>query len=37
VTPVFDQQDAFFVPLSGFDRFIRPGPAIEVYERVDDR
>jgi len=31
--PVFDQQDAFFVPLSGFDRFVRPGPAIEIYER----
>jgi hypothetical protein len=31
--PVFDQQDAFFAPLSGFDRFTRPGPAIEIYER----
>ncbi|HEV3058124.1 MAG TPA: phospholipid carrier-dependent glycosyltransferase [Vicinamibacterales bacterium] len=36
VTPVFDQQDAFFVPLTGFERFIRPGPAIEIFERVDD-
>jgi hypothetical protein len=36
VTPVFDQQDAFFVPLTGFARFIRPGPAIEIFERVDD-
>jgi len=33
VVPVFDQQDAFFVPLAGFDRFIRPGPTIEIYER----
>jgi len=33
VLPVFDQQDAFFVPLAGFDRFIRPGPTIEIYER----
>jgi 4-amino-4-deoxy-L-arabinose transferase-like glycosyltransferase len=32
--PIFDQQDAFFVPVSGFDRFVRPGPAIEIYERV---
>jgi hypothetical protein len=30
---VFDQQDAFFAPLSGFERFNRPGPAIEIYER----
>jgi 4-amino-4-deoxy-L-arabinose transferase-like glycosyltransferase len=33
VVPVFDQQDAFFVPLAGFDRFVRPGPTIEIYER----
>ena len=33
VEPVFDQQDAFFVPLAGFGRFVRPGPAIEIYER----
>jgi hypothetical protein len=30
--PVFDQLDAFFVPLTGFDRFTRPGPSIEIYE-----
>lgn len=34
VEPVFDQQDAFFVPLDGFERMLRPGPAIEVYERA---
>jgi hypothetical protein len=32
-SPVFDQQDAFFAPLTGFDRFVRPGPAIEIYEK----
>jgi hypothetical protein len=31
--PIFDQQDAFFVPVTGFDRMIRPGPSIEIYER----
>jgi hypothetical protein len=31
--PVFDQQDAFFAPLSGFGRFVRPGPAIDIYEK----
>jgi 4-amino-4-deoxy-L-arabinose transferase-like glycosyltransferase len=35
VVPVFDQQDAFFVPLSGFARFTHPGPMIEIYERID--
>ncbi len=34
--PVFDQQDAFFAPVAGFDRFVRPGPAIEIYERVGE-
>jgi Dolichyl-phosphate-mannose-protein mannosyltransferase len=34
-TPVFDQQDAFFVPVAGFASFERPGPTIEIYERVD--
>jgi 4-amino-4-deoxy-L-arabinose transferase-like glycosyltransferase len=34
-TPIFDQQDAFFAPVAGFDRFDRPGPTIEIYERVD--
>jgi 4-amino-4-deoxy-L-arabinose transferase-like glycosyltransferase len=36
VVPVFDQLDAFFVPLSGFERFTHPGPIIEIYERIDD-
>ena len=35
-TPIFDQQDAFFTLVAGFDRFERPGPTIEIsYERVD--
>lgn len=33
--PVFDQQDAFFAPVAGFDRFVRPGPAIAIYERAE--
>jgi hypothetical protein len=35
--PIFDQQDAFFVPVSGFERFLRPGPEIEIFVRSDDR
>jgi hypothetical protein len=31
--PVYDQQDAFFVPLDGFDHLSRPGPAFEVFQR----
>jgi len=33
--PIFDQQDAFFVPVVGFERYLRPGPAIEVFERTE--
>jgi len=35
--PVFDQQDAFFLPVTGFERFTRPGPTIDIYERQDDQ
>jgi 4-amino-4-deoxy-L-arabinose transferase-like glycosyltransferase len=35
--PVFDQQDAFFVPVVGFERYVRPGPAIEIFERIESR
>jgi hypothetical protein len=35
VEPVFDQQDAFFAPVAGFERFVRPGPTLEIFERVD--
>jgi hypothetical protein len=28
---VYDQQDAFFVPLAGLDSVTRPGPALAVY------
>jgi hypothetical protein len=34
--PIFDQQDAFFVPVIGFERYARPGPAIEVFQRIDN-
>ncbi len=30
---VFDQQDAFYLPLDGFDRVARPGPNLYVYEK----
>ena len=33
---IFDQQDAFYVPVVGFERFVRPGPAIEVFERREN-
>jgi hypothetical protein len=35
VEPIFDQEDAFFAPVAGFERFVRPGPSIEIYERID--
>lgn len=31
---VFDQEDAWFVPVIGFGRYTRPGPSIEIYERA---
>lgn len=30
---VFDWQDAFFMPISGFDEVRRPGPTIHIYKR----
>ena len=33
----FDQQDAYYVPLTGARRSKRPGPDIEVYRRWPDR
>jgi 4-amino-4-deoxy-L-arabinose transferase-like glycosyltransferase len=36
-SPVFDQQDAFYVPLSGLERYRRPGPMIEVFELIAAR
>ena len=32
---VFDQQDAFYLPLAGFDSVGRPGPNLLMYQRVD--
>jgi hypothetical protein len=29
---VYDQQDAFYVPLAGFDHVVRPGPNFVVYK-----
>jgi hypothetical protein len=31
----YDQQDAFFLPLTGFRHIVRPGPTITVYARRD--
>jgi hypothetical protein len=30
---VYDQQDAFFMPVSGFASIVRPGPTISIYRR----
>jgi hypothetical protein len=30
---VYDRQDAFFMPVSGFSTVIRPGPTILIYKR----
>jgi hypothetical protein len=30
---VYDQQDAFYLPIDGFARIARPGPNIGFYER----
>jgi 4-amino-4-deoxy-L-arabinose transferase-like glycosyltransferase len=32
IEPVFGQEDAFFVPLGGIERYIRPGPRIDIFE-----
>jgi hypothetical protein len=33
--PVYDQQDAFYVPLANFGGVSRPGPDVQIYERSD--
>jgi hypothetical protein len=33
--PVYDMQDAFFVPIAGFDKVRRPGPNFSVYKHRD--
>ena len=34
---VYDRDDAFFIPLSGFRAVTRPGPNVEIYSRSDLR
>jgi hypothetical protein len=34
---MYDQQDAFFMPVSGFWTVVRPGPTIRIYRRSDLR
>jgi len=31
---VYDQQDAFYVPFANFASVSRPGPDIQIYERI---
>jgi hypothetical protein len=31
---VYDQQDAFFMPVSGFNTVVRPGPTLRIYRRA---
>jgi hypothetical protein len=31
--PVYDQQDAYFVPVDGFEHLSRPGPGFEIFQR----
>ncbi len=35
VSPVFDQQDAFYLPIAGFGGFRRMGPTLHLYHRKD--
>jgi dolichyl-phosphate-mannose-protein mannosyltransferase len=32
---VYDPQDAFFLPIAGFDAVVRPGPTLLIYRRLD--
>ena len=32
---VYDPQDAFFLPVSGFNTVERPGPTVSIYRRRD--
>jgi hypothetical protein len=32
---VYDMQDAFFMPISGFHTVVRPGPTVLIYRRID--
>ena len=34
---VYDRDDAFYIPLSGFGAVTRPGPNVEIYSRSDLR
>jgi hypothetical protein len=34
---IYDEQDAFFVPIAGFSSVRRPGPTIYIYRRMDAR
>jgi hypothetical protein len=32
---MYDRQDAFFLPVSGFSTVVRPGPTVRIYRRRD--
>jgi len=34
---VYDPQDAFFLPVSGFGAILRPGPTILIYRRLGNQ
>jgi 4-amino-4-deoxy-L-arabinose transferase-like glycosyltransferase len=34
---VYDPADAFFLPVTGFDAILRPGPTIVIYRRIASR
>ena len=34
--PVYDQQDAFYVPFANLASVKRPGPTVRIFERRDD-
>jgi len=36
VNSVYDRQDAFFLPIAGFDPIVRPGPTFRIYQRATD-
>jgi 4-amino-4-deoxy-L-arabinose transferase-like glycosyltransferase len=37
VSRVYDQQDAFFLPIAGFGGVLRPGPTVWIFHRLDAR
>jgi hypothetical protein len=36
-SPIFDQQDAFYLPVANFQGFLRMGPTLNLYRLREDR